>query len=148
MAISGSTSAWALSVSISTARLDCTIFWSADACARLMSDDTSLYAVLIAASADSTSGGGSIPVISDASSVIPYRASDECAFPGHVIVDVAQVFPQIVDRNADRRRRQLRLGVGSTAGFGGGASKFAIRSRSTDTKYPITCTIGWPTPNR
>ena len=28
--VSGSTSAWALSVSISTARLDCTIFWSAD----------------------------------------------------------------------------------------------------------------------
>ena len=74
---SGSTSACALSVSISTARLDCTIFWSADAWARLMSEETSLYAVLIAASADSTSGGGSIPVISDASSVIPYRASDE-----------------------------------------------------------------------
>ena len=71
MAMSGSTSASALRVSISTARFDCTIFWSADACARLMSEDTWLYAVLMAASADSTSGGGSMPVISEASSVMP-----------------------------------------------------------------------------
>src|SRR6185295_7140942 len=61
---SGSTSACALSVSISTARRDWTIFWSADAWARLMSEDTWLCAVLIAASADSTSEGGSMPVMS------------------------------------------------------------------------------------
>src|SRR6185295_7265915 len=70
-ALSGSTSACALSVSISTARRDCTIRWSAEACARLMSDETWLCAVLIAASADSTSAGGSIPVMSDASSTTP-----------------------------------------------------------------------------
>ena len=69
--LSGSTSACALSVSISTARFDSTIRWSAAAVARLMSEETWLWAVLIAASADSTSGGGSIPVISDASSRIP-----------------------------------------------------------------------------
>jgi hypothetical protein len=36
-----------------------------------MSDETMLCAVLIAASADSTSGGGSMPVMSEASSTIP-----------------------------------------------------------------------------
>ena len=45
-----------LGVSISTARRDCTTRWSAAACAGLMSLDTWLCAVLIAASADSTSG--------------------------------------------------------------------------------------------
>ena len=39
-----------------------------------MSLDTWLCAVLMAASADSTSFGGSIPVISDASKITPYRA--------------------------------------------------------------------------
>ena len=58
-------------VSISTARRDCTIFWSALACARLMSDDTWLCAVLMAASADSTSGGGSMLVIREASRITP-----------------------------------------------------------------------------
>src|SRR5687767_14959558 len=67
----GSTSPCAFSVSISTARFDWTIFWSAPAWARLMSDDTWLCAVLMAASADSTSGGGSISVISEASSAMP-----------------------------------------------------------------------------
>src|SRR5881397_1709354 len=42
-----------------------------------MSEETWLYAVLIAARADSTSGGGSIPVISDASNTIPYRAGED-----------------------------------------------------------------------
>ena len=36
-----------------------------------MSLDTWLCAVLMAASADSTSGGGSMPVISDASKITP-----------------------------------------------------------------------------
>src|ERR1043166_4221495 len=67
----GSISACAFNVSISTARRDCTIFWSAAARARLMSDETWLWAVLMAASADSTSGGGSMPVINEASSAMP-----------------------------------------------------------------------------
>ena len=68
---SGSTSACAFSVSISTARRDITIFWSAAAWARLISLETWLCAVLIAASADSTSPGGSIAVMSAASKVMP-----------------------------------------------------------------------------
>src|SRR5579871_243217 len=68
---SGCTSAWAFKVSISAARLESSILWSAAAWAKLMSEETMLWAVLIAASADSTSAGGSMPVISEASSTMP-----------------------------------------------------------------------------
>jgi hypothetical protein len=52
-----------------------------------------------------------------------------------VIVDVAQVFAEIVDGNADdRRRRQVVRRVLSPVLGAGGASKVAMRSRNTETK--------------
>ena len=98
-AISGSTSAWALRVSISTARLDCTIFWSARAWARLISEETWLWAVLIAARADLDFGrrvdaGDQRGIQDDA-----IARGGRGAFAFHVFVQVAQVLAQVVDRD-------------------------------------------------
>ena len=130
-AVSGSTSAWALSVSISTARLDCTIFWSARAWARLISEETWLWAVLIAARADLDLGrrvdAGDERGIQDNAVARGGRG----AFALHVFVQVAQILAQVVDRHAgDDAHLAVRAVVVSAAG----ASKLAMRSRSTETK--------------
>ena len=126
---SGSTSACAFSVSISTARRDCTIFWSAEACARLMSEDTWLCAVLMAASADSTSAGGIDA--GDERGVEHHAVARRGgrALLIHVLVDVAQIFAQVVDGDALHHRGVRAFLACSSTGSFGGASKLAMRSR-------------------
>jgi hypothetical protein len=112
--------------------------WSADACATLMSEETSLCAVLIAASADSTfrrriDAGDQRRVEPDA--VARRRRG---ALLVHLLVELAQVLAQVVDRNPLHHRRldaaaaRHDRSVVTTAI--GGASKFAMRSRRIETK--------------
>ena len=49
----------------------------------------------------------------------------------HVFVQVAQVLANVIDRNADHRRR---IWTGGPLAAAAGASKLAMRSRSTETK--------------
>src|SRR5262245_12973324 len=100
-----------------------------------MSDDTWLCAVLMAASADSTSFGGSIPVISEASSTMPYRADDDlhswsmCSLRSRRFLRRSLIETPYAAA-ASEGDSSLTEAVAAT----GGDSKLAIRSRNTDTK--------------
>jgi len=93
----------------------------------------------VAASADSTSGGGSMPVISD---VIQHNAVarvGRAALAVIVLVQVAQVLTQIV------------IEMPAAAGIvriGAGARTWQCARAGTETKYPSRCAIGLFTPNR
>ena len=98
--MSGSTSACALSVSISTARWDCTIFWSARG---LRQADVRRH--LVVGGVDGGQRRFHIRRRIDAGDErrIEHDAVARLgrgAFAVHVLVDVAQVLAQIVDRNA------------------------------------------------